>query len=297
MTSTTETRNESQQPECLGEKRYEVVLDFGKPSSEKVATLEEVRVLLKTGYELFQKEGQGDVQVFDKDFDISDSQVIQEMLAEIIENKPTPQCKLYPEAKCCPDMCEAGEKVACGLDPGFPEEDHNIYVEESLLEAMEEEPGKQLPVPNTEGIQHRPADMIFPGRREAIQGHTCMICKGKVEGFKDELSQKEYLISGLCQECQDKIFKEPEDIPNDSRAEKCKERMETLGDDACTCCPCWCDDAPDPDSKREPSPSCTYGDGEATSKCAGCGKPLCPTCGFKLGDDHLCNACFELDPR
>ncbi len=29
--------------------------------------------------------------------------------------------------------------------------------------------------------------------------------------FKDELSQKEFKISGLCQKCQDETFKEPTD--------------------------------------------------------------------------------------
>lgn len=28
------------------------------------------------------------------------------------------------------------------------------------------------------------------------------------EGFNDELSLKEFKISGMCQECQDKVFKE-----------------------------------------------------------------------------------------
>jgi hypothetical protein len=31
-------------------------------------------------------------------------------------------------------------------------------------------------------------------------------CGKEVKGFKDMLSEKEFTISGLCQECQDKIF-------------------------------------------------------------------------------------------
>lgn len=34
----------------------------------------------------------------------------------------------------------------------------------------------------------------------------CVICGKKAEEFKDELSRKEYDISGLCQNCQDEIF-------------------------------------------------------------------------------------------
>jgi len=59
-----------------------------------------------------------------------------------------------------------------------------------------------------------------------------------------------------------------------------------------------------PHPKREPevsegeiSPQCTYGDAEATKRCAACGKPLCPSCGFRFKGEDLCNGCFELDPR
>ena len=37
---------------------------------------------------------------------------------------------------------------------------------------------------------------------------TCVACKGDATCFKDELSQREDGISGLCQACQDKIFVE-----------------------------------------------------------------------------------------
>ena len=41
----------------------------------------------------------------------------------------------------------------------------------------------------------------------------CPFCGKKVNPaeFKDELSLREFGISGLCQECQDKFFAEPED--------------------------------------------------------------------------------------
>ena len=44
------------------------------------------------------------------------------------------------------------------------------------------------------------------GRRGSIESNTCSFCKGDASNFKDELSKKEYTISGLCQECQDKTF-------------------------------------------------------------------------------------------
>lgn len=44
---------------------------------------------------------------------------------------------------------------------------------------------------------------------EAAEKHVCVFC-GKLvnpdEDFRDKLSQKEYFISRLCQECQDSVF-------------------------------------------------------------------------------------------
>lgn len=49
-------------------------------------------------------------------------------------------------------------------------------------------------------------------RAEAYANFRCMPspigCGGPVESFRDTLSQREYYISGLCQKCQDQIFKE-----------------------------------------------------------------------------------------
>ena len=36
-------------------------------------------------------------------------------------------------------------------------------------------------------------------------GH-CTTCDGVAESFKDKASEKEYMISGMCQSCQDEIF-------------------------------------------------------------------------------------------
>ena len=39
---------------------------------------------------------------------------------------------------------------------------------------------------------------------------VCPICKEKInfDDFEDELSKKEYQISGICQSCQNEIFNE-----------------------------------------------------------------------------------------
>jgi len=48
------------------------------------------------------------------------------------------------------------------------------------------------------------------GRTTAITNHLCLPepigCGKPIGPFRDNLSLKEYRISGLCQECQDKIF-------------------------------------------------------------------------------------------
>lgn len=40
------------------------------------------------------------------------------------------------------------------------------------------------------------------------QKHHCVICEGEANEFRDELSKREYTISGLCQHCQDEGFEE-----------------------------------------------------------------------------------------
>ena len=45
-------------------------------------------------------------------------------------------------------------------------------------------------------------------RRKAITSKLCSFCGAKVtlDSFTDELSLKEFHVSGLCQQCQDKAF-------------------------------------------------------------------------------------------
>jgi hypothetical protein len=41
---------------------------------------------------------------------------------------------------------------------------------------------------------------------ESQKQKVCVGCGKPIKGFKDVLSQREYEISGLCQECQDDVF-------------------------------------------------------------------------------------------
>ena len=45
-------------------------------------------------------------------------------------------------------------------------------------------------------------------RKICITYDTCTFCAKEATEFKDELSKKEFSISGLCQICQDEVFGE-----------------------------------------------------------------------------------------
>lgn len=60
----------------------------------------------------------------------------------------------------------------------------------------------------------RPVDILFPEmkRSASILNRVCIPkpigCGQPIVRFKDSVSESEYRISGLCQECQDNFFKE-----------------------------------------------------------------------------------------
>lgn len=43
-------------------------------------------------------------------------------------------------------------------------------------------------------------------REESIRNDVCIACTQEATSFRDELSAKEFTISGLCQACQDSVF-------------------------------------------------------------------------------------------
>ena len=40
----------------------------------------------------------------------------------------------------------------------------------------------------------------------AVHEASCVMCGGEARIFRDDLSRKEYAISAMCQDCQDKVF-------------------------------------------------------------------------------------------
>ena len=49
-------------------------------------------------------------------------------------------------------------------------------------------------------------ELIGRGGKVAMENRMCVVCGGDANHFADELSRKEYGISGMCQTCQDKTF-------------------------------------------------------------------------------------------
>ena len=43
-------------------------------------------------------------------------------------------------------------------------------------------------------------------RKQSITNNICTMCRKPATEFKDELSKREFQISGLCGDCQDEIF-------------------------------------------------------------------------------------------
>lgn len=52
-------------------------------------------------------------------------------------------------------------------------------------------------------------------KKECIESGECVTCGGAADEFEDELSEKEYSISGMCQKCQNSIFGNDEDAADD----------------------------------------------------------------------------------
>lgn len=54
----------------------------------------------------------------------------------------------------------------------------------------------------------KPFFQVFPDKYKLVNDDKCISCENNISesDFKDELSKKEYSISGMCQKCQDLVF-------------------------------------------------------------------------------------------
>lgn len=55
--------------------------------------------------------------------------------------------------------------------------------------------------------ENKPVFKIFPEALKEIKDGICPTCGEEITRFDDPLSEKEYVISGMCQVCQDRVFK------------------------------------------------------------------------------------------
>ena len=63
-----------------------------------------------------------------------------------------------------------------------------------------------VPTKKHPAIEAHLSTLTGVSRPKAILANTCTWCKKAALDFTDELSRKEYTISGMCQSCQDKTF-------------------------------------------------------------------------------------------
>jgi hypothetical protein len=55
-------------------------------------------------------------------------------------------------------------------------------------------------------VENLLTSILGVSRTETIKADKCVFCKQDADEFRDELSRREYRISGICQKCQDNVF-------------------------------------------------------------------------------------------
>lgn len=58
----------------------------------------------------------------------------------------------------------------------------------------------------SEGIEEFLTEVTGVDRRAQIRADKCTWCKGEAREFRNNISRREYEISGFCQKCQDDTF-------------------------------------------------------------------------------------------
>ena len=64
------------------------------------------------------------------------------------------------------------------------------------------------PTYKAEGLDKAITELTGIDRKGSFETNECVWCNEHNLWFRDELSRKEYTISGICQDCQDKTFGE-----------------------------------------------------------------------------------------
>lgn len=49
-------------------------------------------------------------------------------------------------------------------------------------------------------------EQLFPGSTNLMKANKCPTCKKDIKEFRNQISKREFEISGMCQQCQDSVF-------------------------------------------------------------------------------------------
>jgi len=63
-----------------------------------------------------------------------------------------------------------------------------------------------IPSQKSAAMESHIANIFGKNRRSHIYANVCVMCGEAASEFKDEISMKEFTISGMCQSCQDSFF-------------------------------------------------------------------------------------------
>lgn len=62
------------------------------------------------------------------------------------------------------------------------------------------------PTKKSEAVEKKIKETWGVDRVQSIRNDECAWCSKPASSFRDQASEKEYTISGLCQWCQDQVF-------------------------------------------------------------------------------------------
>ena len=81
----------------------------------------------------------------------------------------------------------------------------NFLDADPLIWIMDLMKNNRKATPKSPEIEAFLADLMGASRVGAVAEGSCVACSGTVSEFRNTLSEKEYTISGFCQDCQDLV--------------------------------------------------------------------------------------------
>ena len=82
---------------------------------------------------------------------------------------------------------------------------HSLYIVDTSTGAKQMKPADKSP--ELAQLLDNLSTLVYGRvRRDVIGKDTCVSCGRAATTFKDDISRKEYTLSGMCQLCQDELF-------------------------------------------------------------------------------------------